>query len=114
MNPGLLPFDDALAALLGQAVPIDGVERVDTLEAGGRVLAEDIRSALAVPSMDNAQMDGYALRSADLEGATEASPVRLRDFSFRRRIDASTLRYRRDCVPVTVIVTGFSCPFASR
>lgn len=78
MKPGLLPFDDALAALLAQAETISGVERVDTLHAAGRVLAEDIRSALDVPPMDNTQMDGYALRSADVAGAGPDRPVRLR------------------------------------
>ncbi|TXL66091.1 molybdopterin molybdotransferase MoeA [Zeimonas arvi] len=78
MKPGLLPFDDALAALLAQAETISGVERIDTLHAAGRVLAEDIRSALDVPPMDNTQMDGYALRSADVAGAGPERPVRLR------------------------------------
>src|SRR5690606_34158834 len=78
MKPGLLPFDDALAALLAQAETISGVERVDTLHASGRVLAEDLRSTLDVPPMDNTQMDGYALRSADVAEAGPERPVRLR------------------------------------
>ena len=34
-------------------------------KALGRVLAEDIRAAIAVPNCDNSAMDGYALRAAD-------------------------------------------------
>jgi molybdopterin molybdotransferase len=78
MKPGLLPFDDALAALLAQAETISGVERVDTLHASGRVLAEDLRSTLDVPPMDNTQMDGYALRSDDVAAASPERPARLR------------------------------------
>ncbi|MCM5572110.1 molybdopterin molybdotransferase MoeA [Burkholderiaceae bacterium FT117] len=78
MNSGLLPFDEALAALLAQAGTIDGIERVDTLNASGRVLADDIRSTLNVPPADNTQMDGYALRSADVAGASPESPARLK------------------------------------
>ncbi len=77
MRPGLRPFDEALAALLAQAAPVDGVETVDTAAASGRVLAADIRSTLDVPPRDNTQMDGYAVRRADLAGATPERPVRL-------------------------------------
>ena len=65
MKPGLLSFDDALAALLANARTVDGVETLPTLEAAGRVLAQAQRSALDVPPLDNTQMDGYAVRTAD-------------------------------------------------
>ncbi|MCL4184433.1 MAG: molybdopterin molybdotransferase MoeA [Burkholderiaceae bacterium] len=78
MNPGLLSFDDARAALLAQAAPLHGIETVDTAEAAGRVLAADLRATLDVPSRDNTQMDGYAVRRADLAQATPEAPVRLR------------------------------------
>lgn len=47
-------------------------------EALGRVLAEEIRSPLALPPWDNASMDGYAVRAEDARGATTTSPVALR------------------------------------
>ena len=78
MKKSLQPFDDALAALLAQAGPVVPAETVDTLAADGRVLAVDIRSDLNVPSHDNSQMDGYAVRRADLAGASGGQPVRLR------------------------------------
>lgn len=77
MKPGLLPFDEALEALLAQAGAIGAVETVDTADAAGRVLAEDIRSTLDVPPHDNTQMDGYAVRRADLAAASAENPVRL-------------------------------------
>jgi len=42
------------------------VERVPLAEAGGRVLADDIVAARALPIFDNSAMDGYAARSAEL------------------------------------------------
>ncbi len=69
MKPGLLSFDDALAALLANARTVDGVETLPTVEAAGRVLAAAQRSALDVPPLDNTQMDGYAVRTADFDGA---------------------------------------------
>lgn len=77
MKPALLSFDEALAALLGHAHPPVGVEVLDTAAADGRVLAEDIRSALDVPPRDNTSMDGYAVRAADLAGASAERPLRL-------------------------------------
>jgi molybdopterin molybdotransferase len=61
----LMPVREALDFLLAAARPVAGVEQVDTLEANGRVLAEDLASQLDVPGADNTQMDGYAVRAAD-------------------------------------------------
>jgi molybdopterin molybdotransferase len=61
----MLAVRDALGQLLGAARPVDGVETVPTLEANGRVLAEDQASTINVPSADNTQMDGYAVRAGD-------------------------------------------------
>ncbi len=77
MKPGLQPFDDALAALLGHAAPLDETETLATIDAAGRVLAADVRSTLDVPPHDNTQMDGYAVRRDDLAAATPERPVRL-------------------------------------
>ena len=64
----LRPLDDALAELLGHAHALTGHEMVSTFDADGRVLAQDLVSALQVPPHDNSSMDGYALRCADLTG----------------------------------------------
>lgn len=66
MNPQLLSFDEALAHILSQAVPPLPIEEQNTFEVFDRVLARDVLAALNVPPMDNAQMDGYAVRRADL------------------------------------------------
>ncbi|MEY2620577.1 MAG: hypothetical protein RIT26_397, partial [Pseudomonadota bacterium] len=65
-RPPLLTLDEALPALLARA-PMPGVSvRVDTFEADGRVLAQDLVAELQVPAQDNSSMDGYALRCADV------------------------------------------------
>ncbi|PVE09698.1 gephyrin-like molybdotransferase Glp [Limnohabitans sp. Rim28] len=63
----LMSLDDALQALLANIQPLSKSETVATLEADGRVLAQDLVSALQVPAFDNSSMDGYAVRSADLQ-----------------------------------------------
>ncbi len=61
----LKPLDTALAELLARATPLAGAARVSTFDADGRVLAEDLVSALDVPAHDNSSMDGYAVRVAE-------------------------------------------------
>ncbi len=48
------------------------------LEADGQVLAEDVEGRFDIPPLDNSAMDGYALRTGDIRGASEASAVTLR------------------------------------
>ncbi len=63
----LKPLDEALRQLLQCASPLSDAEIVSTFDADGRVLAQDLVSALQVPPQDNSSMDGYAVRCADLE-----------------------------------------------
>src|SRR5262245_3026788 len=55
-----------------------GNESVPLAEALGRVLADDIRSPVDVPSFDRSNVDGYAVRAAATFGASEQQPRRLR------------------------------------
>lgn len=64
-RPPLMALDEALASLLAKALPKLPSESVATFDADGRVLAQDIVSALTVPPRDNSSMDGYAVRVAD-------------------------------------------------
>lgn len=72
-RPPLRNLDDALADLLARAQVLAGTESVSTFEADGRVLAEDLVSALQVPPQDNSSMDGYAVRRAEI--ADEGVPL---------------------------------------
>jgi len=44
-------------------------------KVAGRILAADLVSPLDVPGFDRAAMDGYALRGADTDGASEYNPL---------------------------------------
>jgi len=69
----MLTLAQALDRLIAAVRPFsaDSAETVSTFESLGRILAEDVRSALDVPPADNSSMDGYAMRSGDVpvEGA---------------------------------------------
>jgi molybdopterin molybdotransferase len=66
-RPPLLSLDEALPQLLAHAKALSARETVSTFEADGRVLAQDVISALQVPPQDNSSMDGYAVRCADVK-----------------------------------------------
>jgi molybdopterin molybdotransferase len=53
-------------------------ESVELRSAFGRILAEEIKSPLALPPWDNSSMDGYAVRADDVRGANGDRPVTLR------------------------------------
>ena len=71
----LQSLDAALAQLLAAVTPLAIVEQVSTMHADGRVLAENVTSALHVPALDNSAMDGYALRVADVTAVGNVLPV---------------------------------------
>ncbi len=71
----MLTVEEARERLLAQAVPLAATETVPTLAALGRVLAQPLVSTVAVPPLDVSQMDGYALRTADVPGVPIALPV---------------------------------------
>ena len=71
----LMSLDDALTALLSRVAPLGAVESVATFDAAGRVLAQDLVSALQVPPQDNSSMDGYAVRPADVAAPGAVLPV---------------------------------------
>ncbi len=103
----LLSVDDALARLLSGVEPLTGLETVPTLTARGRVLAESLKSRLDVPAADNAQMDGYAVRAAELAAATPDSPVVL---PVSQRVPAGHVAHRLDVGSVARIFTGALMP----
>lgn len=71
----LLSLDDALSQMLAATVSPTEIESVDTFDALGRVLAQDLTSTVDVPPLDNSAMDGYALRCADVPEPGVSLPV---------------------------------------
>jgi molybdopterin molybdotransferase len=71
----MLSFEAALDRIVSALQPVAGTERVTLKQALGRVAAEPVRAPLPMPHDRSAAVDGYAFRSADLDGVR---PVRLR------------------------------------
>jgi molybdopterin molybdotransferase len=73
----VLSVDEAQSRVLSYFKPLEA-ERVGVFDALGRVLTEDIYADMDIPPLANSAMDGYAVRAAEVEGASKARPVRLR------------------------------------
>ncbi len=65
-DPSALPVAQAREFIARLVPRVTAVEMLPLRSALGRVLARDVVSAFDVPAHDNAAMDGYALRAADL------------------------------------------------
>lgn len=70
----MITVSEAIEQILQTINPI-GLERVNILDALGRVLGEDISAGRNIPPKDNSAMDGYALRFQDTTGASPHHPV---------------------------------------
>ena len=65
-SEALLTLDTAVRLLFERVPAVIAVESVPLGEAQGRILAEPLIAALDLPGFDNAAVDGYAVRFADL------------------------------------------------
>ena len=79
-RPGrqLTSVEDALAILRVHGEPVTRVESIALDAADQRVLAHDLVAGHDVPAFSRSMMDGYAVRAADVTGATREHPVMLR------------------------------------
>ncbi len=73
----LRSVEDAQAEMLRSFAPLEA-ETVPLMAALGRVLAVDVVADMNVPPFANSAMDGYAVRAADVAGASDAAPATLR------------------------------------
>lgn len=69
----LISTDAALSLIAARAEPVAGIEEIALSNALGRVLAEPVVAAHAVPPYDNSAVDGFAIYADDL--STEIDTV---------------------------------------
>lgn len=102
----LLSIEDA--RLLFEGLDVRSHARSMPIEtATGRVLAEDVISAIAVPDFDKSLKDGYAVRSEDLLSAKEG-PMSLKLLGFSPVGQLS--QYRVDGMEAVEVATGGPIP----
>src|SRR5215207_11432055 len=72
-----LSVGEALRRIVAGVEPM-GTETRPLLAALGCVLAEEVAAPVDLPPWDNSAMDGFAVRAADVRGASEQRPAVLR------------------------------------
>lgn len=72
----LWSVDEHLDDILATVRPLEPIE-LHLLDAQGCVLVEDVTVPVSLPPFDNSSMDGYAVRVADVAGASERYPAAL-------------------------------------
>lgn len=101
----ILSREEALArfeaALFPRAIPTELRKLGDAL---GTALAEDIAAPIDVPPFDRSNVDGFAVRSADLSAAGEGAPVRL-------ALNGETIHC--GTVPALQVAVGTATPIAT-
>src|SRR5258707_7342985 len=73
----MIAVEEAQERVLAEVNTLDA-EMVEFADAHGRVLREDVQATYDVPQKDNTAMDGYAVRSEDIAGASDGTPVLLK------------------------------------
>jgi len=103
----MISVEEALEKVLGY-VDVLEAEEAPVLEALGQVLAKDIVSDIDIPPLDNAAMDGYAIKADDARGASEQSPRFLRVID---TVSAGTISQREVTPGAAIrIMTGAPVP----
>ncbi|MDQ0985043.1 gephyrin-like molybdotransferase Glp [Streptomyces sp. V2I9] len=74
MSSTIWSVDEHLDDILAAVRPLEPIE-LQLPDAQGCVLVKDVVVEVALPPFDNSSMDGYAVRVADVEGASEKFPA---------------------------------------
>ena len=70
----MLSVEEARQQMLN-TIPVLPTEKREILNCGGYVLAETLHAEENIPPFDNSAMDGYAVRAADVQNASETEPA---------------------------------------
>lgn len=70
----LWSVDEHLEDILSTVRPLEPIE-LQLLDAQGCVLVDDVTVPVSLPPFDNSSMDGYAVRVADVAGASQEFPA---------------------------------------
>ncbi len=73
----MISVEEALEKILGEVKELE-TEKKAILDALGQVIAQDVVSPFDIPLNDNSAMDGFAVKSSDISGASGEKPVSLK------------------------------------
>lgn len=72
-----IELEHAVDIILSNCKVVESTEEIPVHQGNGRILAEDIYSPINNPPFDRSPLDGFALCSKDLIGASTTNPIRV-------------------------------------
>lgn len=72
-----MEIEEAVSAIKEELASVTECETVELISSAGRILGEDAKAGISVPSFPKSAMDGYAVRSEDIALASSDAPVKL-------------------------------------
>ena len=103
----MLFLEEAIQTIL-LSIETTQEESVSLEQCYGRVNSRDVVADADIPPFDNSSMDGYALRSEDVKGASDQYPVRLRIVEHIRA--GSVPQKKLEPLQASRILTGAQVP----
>lgn len=100
----LISFEDALGTMLDHANSVSEIEQVALSDGLYRILAQDLVSPINVPPASNSAMDGYAIRTQDI------NPVGKTTLRVAQRIPAGGYGKALEAGTAARIFTGAPVP----
>ena len=73
----MVDFDEAISLAMANFPPIEDHETVSLMHALGRISAVDLTAPMDTPQFHRSTMDGFAVKSDFLAGASQAKPIML-------------------------------------
>ncbi len=73
-----ITLEEAVALICGHAAKCEKTEEIEVRKANGYILAEDVYAGIDNPPFPRSPVDGYAVRSEDIAGASKENPVTLK------------------------------------
>ena len=70
----------AIELICDSVKSINDIEEVSIEKARGRIIGEDIIAPINQPPFDRSPLDGYALRSEDITGASKKKSYKIKSY----------------------------------
>lgn len=74
----MISLEQALTALLNEITPIERTRLVSLERSVGCIAAQNVYAAIDIPPFNRSPLDGYAMRSEDIQNASREAPVYLK------------------------------------
>ena len=95
----MISVKEAKSIIQGKIFKLDS-EVVPLDRSMGRIIFEDVVATFPSPRFNNSAMDGFAVRSSDIIGASKSNPITLKNIG----ISSAAVSYTHLTLPTILLV----------